>query len=200
MSQVETQLASTEDKCAGVQKVSGVCSECHKPFEKWRTDQVTCGIDKCRKGKTRRDIRKKNHDAFIEQQVARRRAKSMLMLYPQIRGAKMRDKEACIDPEKISKDKKQSYSRCAQCGAPFLNSNDKPITSMFAFCGETLLTTGECKRKWLDRQQSLKPLAVKHTPAKDLGEKETGRTRMGRLYTNYCPTCKEYKAIDHECR
>jgi hypothetical protein len=50
---------------------------------------------------------------------------------------------------KRGKDRKQQFSRCLHCRTEFVDGQGRPVVSGFAFCGETLLVAGECKKAWL---------------------------------------------------
>lgn len=48
----------------------------------------------------------------------------------------------------LVKDHGQKFSRCMQCGTEFTDQG-RPVVSAFAFCGETQLVAGSCKKAWL---------------------------------------------------
>jgi len=78
-----------------------------------------------------------------EVQWARRRAKSRVDLLSETRGPERRDGKALREVEKYVVDRFQRYSRCHHCGKEFVTP------SGFAFCGESLLKAGDCKKAWL---------------------------------------------------
>jgi hypothetical protein len=41
------------------------------------------------------------------------------------------------------------FSRCMECGEEFVDGDGEPTISEFAFCDESLLQQGDCKREWL---------------------------------------------------
>ena len=100
------------------------------------------------------------------------------------------------------------YSRCKQCGTPFtilVNEVEKLTLSQFAFCNETLLTSGECKRAWLAAHPVLKqpsPRFNQITPEDvDWAERQASLRDLSaeRVPTNFCPATRSYVLQDHTC-
>jgi hypothetical protein len=50
----------------------------------------------------------------------------------------------------------QQFSRCLFCGTEFTDGKGRETLSNFAFCGETSLISGECKRAWIGSQPQVK--------------------------------------------
>ncbi len=64
-------------------------------------------------------------------------------------GTYVRD-SAPIQAEKLLKDKtRQKFSRCLQCDNKFTDSRGRLTLLSFAFCGETALQAGACKKTWI---------------------------------------------------
>jgi hypothetical protein len=55
-------------------------------------------------------------------------------------------------PSKV-KDKSQRFSRCSECGEPFVDGKGRPTPSPFEFCGESknVGQMGVCKQEWLQK-------------------------------------------------
>ena len=54
---------------------------------------------------------------------------------------------------RITKDKGNRFSRCLHCATEFTDGKGKTTQSVFAFCEETPITQGMCKRAWLEFRQ-----------------------------------------------
>lgn len=199
------------------------CVVCSAEYVARQHNQVTCGADVCRWSRLPYVQRAIEHAGVVERGWARRRAKSTIDLMSQTRGPKMRDKQACVDAEKIVKTKINKYSRCTFCGEEFVDGKGRPTPSGFEFCGESLLTTGECKRSWLASRvaPTVAPVQFNVVTPEDEEKARTKRIhapkvlKMPRTYAHFCATCVEvvvdgtgkvlrrtkgvYRVIDHEC-
>jgi hypothetical protein len=209
------------DSCAGEDFLSYLCAVCGCEFQPRRKDQVTCGNKRCRHGRPRLAIRAQEHEAYVERQLARR-CNRVLSEYRLLeRGTQARDnyKENKPNLNKI-KDRFQRHSLCVQCGTVFVDDNGKTTPSPFAFCGETALTTGDCKRAWLDALHKPSAPVVKFQ-CMTLDDTKQGKRfnapkhqNMPKSRTYFCPLCVEvvmkkgkevrrttgmYRQKDHEC-
>jgi hypothetical protein len=81
--------------------------------------------------------------------MSRRTGIGMTELTSRFQGQPNRDVEV-RKKRQVGKDRPcHKFSRCLFCDVEFADANGRTSLSMFAFCGESLLATGECKRAWL---------------------------------------------------
>lgn len=210
--------AGQRESCARVDYLSYLCVVCGDEFQPRRKDQVTCGNKKCRHGRPRLVIRKKEHEEYVIRTLARRRNRVLSEYRLFERGTPVRDHYT--EKVKYVKDNTNKFSRCKQCGTEFLDGLGRPTPSPFEFCGESLLKTGDCKKLWLEARPQVVAKPAKFTvvtPEDTKPHKRVGVSKvikMPRLLHNYCATCVEvvvrngaevrrtkgmYRPVDHEC-
>lgn len=100
------------------------------------------------------------------------------------------------------KDKVQRFSRCLHCNTEFIDERGRPTPSSFAFCGETSLEAGDCKRAWLATRPEVKrepKFTVVTREDVDWTKRQPSmRKGLRKARANYCPTCREYVTQAHE--
>jgi hypothetical protein len=82
-------------------------------------------------------------------QMSRRTGIGMSELMSGFQGQPNRDVEVG-KKKQVGKDRPcHKFTRCLFCDEEFTDASGRPTLTMFAFCGESPLATGECKRAWL---------------------------------------------------
>ena len=195
---IETLDAGQRETCAKVDFLSYLCVVCGKPYPPRRKDQKTCGQKACRHGAPRLAIRKAQHEAveFARRERRRTRALTEYRLYE--RGTQCRDNYK--ESNKLVKDKKQQFSKCEFCKTPF------EALSGFAFCGETAIADGACKKAYYEARPNIvapvfgRTRFASHLDLHQARLFEKPGKGIPQSKTNFCPRCKEYVNQIHECK
>jgi hypothetical protein len=205
--------AATRETCAGVAILYSnlSCVVCRSDFTpskfapKTRTAPKYCSA-RCKDVATnwkKKGVRRKFNDA---KRMVRRSAKSMVDFLGGTRGPSARDHYK--QQPTVVIDDKQRYSRCLQCGTEWVDQNNKPVTSSFQFCGESLLRSGSCKQAWIEAHPVNLTLPEKEPVVRDFLDEERlattkrihapAKVKLSRRKLNFCGLCREYGNQDHK--
>jgi hypothetical protein len=152
------------------------CVDCNADRHARR--DVSAGVARYRKLEAQRDRRRRLNRGFM------------------VNDGPMESGQTDIVIERVVKDRGQQYSRCKHCGLEFATLQG------FAFCGETVLVNGACKRAYMDALPTPSPVMSKfekgiYRDALTVYPRNQFRS-MGHRYLNFCPKCNAYVQQNHE--
>lgn len=151
-------------------------------------DHLAMHLDRTVRRRVHQNIRNKKKQVVRRKQkrnlqMSRRTGIGMSELLGRFQGQPNRDAAACNHEEKFVIARSNKFSRCTFCDSEFVDTLGGPTLSSFAFCGESLLVTGECKRAWLAALPL--PQVVEAPPTTVTVEDHNHATRQKRLDHRY---------------